>query len=312
MSARLSEEASAASGSGPAAAPPLARFAPDTGDARAALDHVRAVVAESGTSFRYGMLILPKPRRDAMYAVYAFCRTIDDVADEAGARADKRAALQAWRAAIDRLYDGRASDLVTRALLGPVARYDLPREEFLAVIDGMESDIDGPATAMPLDDLRLYCRRVAGAVGLLSIRIFGAREPEALDLAVALGEAMQFTNILRDLDEDAARGRLYLPAEDLAAAGVAGRRAETVLADPNLPAACASLARRARADFAEVDRLARLCRRSGIRPALVMMGAYEMTLDRLERRGWDRRDGGRLGKADKLRAAVVRGLLRRL
>jgi len=317
MSADVSAAAAApggvpASAHDPAQAPPLARFAPDSGDTAAALEHVRSVVRASGTSFRYGMMILPKARRDAMYAVYAFCRTIDDVADEAGAPADKRAALAAWRDAVARLYRGEASDLVTRALLDPVRRYALPQEEFLAVIDGMETDIDGPTAAPTTDALRLYCRRVAGAVGLLSIRIFGAREPEALDLAVALGEAMQLTNILRDLDEDAARGRIYLPAEALAAAGIAARTPAAVLADPNLPAACAEVARRARADFAEVDRLARRCRRAGIRPALVMMGAYEMTLDRLEARGWDRRDGGRLGKADKLRAAIGRGLLRRL
>ncbi|MDH3597052.1 MAG: squalene/phytoene synthase family protein, partial [Rhodospirillales bacterium] len=176
--------------------------------ATAATHHVHEVVRRSGTSFLWGMRVLPKARREAMFAIYAFCREVDDVADGPDAPAAKLASLEEWRAEIARLYDGRPTRPTTRALAGPVAAYGLPREEFLAVIDGMEMDARAAVVAPSLEDFALYCRRVAGAVGMLSIHAFGAEEPHAREIAVALGEALQITNILRDLAEDAAEGQV--------------------------------------------------------------------------------------------------------
>src|SRR5690606_38011850 len=161
--------------------------------------HVRAVATASGSSFLWGMRLLPRPRREAMYAIYAFCREVDDIADEGGSPAEKQRALAAWREEIERLYHSRPTRAITRALLRPVADYGLPKGECLAIIDGMEMDTQQDIRAPALVDLRLYCRRVAGAVGVLSVRVFGAGEPEARDLALAQGDALQLTNILRDL-----------------------------------------------------------------------------------------------------------------
>lgn len=256
-------------------------------DAEAAAARAEAIVRRSGSSFFWGMRILPRDRRRAIYAVYAFCRVIDDIADGPGDPGGRQAALDGWRREIDRLYDGAPPrDSVAQALLPAIRRYDLPKAEFLALLDGMEMDLRRRDGAPSMAELRLYCRRVAGAVGLLSIRCFGADEPEAERLALALGEALQLTNILRDLGEDAAAGRLYLPAELLARNAIVARDAERVLDDPRLPAACRELAALARQRFAEAVALLAVCDRRRMRPVTLMMATYEALLDRLERAGW--------------------------
>jgi len=248
---------------------------------------VEAIVRAAGSSFFWGMRMLPRVRRRAMYAIYAFCRTVDDIADEPGDLGERQARLDAWRAELEGIYAGRpASQPIARALEPAIGRFDLPHCEFEAVIDGMESDLHGRNLAPTMEAYWLYCRRVAGAVGLLSIRCFGARGPEAEELAIRLGEALQTTNILRDLGEDAAAGRLYLPAELLDRQGIAERRPEAVLDDPRLPSVCRDLAALARDRYAAVRALSARCERSGVRPALLMMRRYEALLDRLEAEDW--------------------------
>ena len=274
-------------------------------DAENATAYVRAVVARSGTSFLWGMRVLPPRRREAMYAIYAFCREVDDVADEPDAEDNKLSKLCAWRQEIARLYEGRPTRPVTRALLGPVAAFDLPAEEFLAVIDGMEMDVKSAMVAPSFEDYTLYCRRVAGAVGRLSIRAFGDTGAAAQDLAVVLGEALQTTNILRDLAEDAERGRLYLPGALLAKHGMAGLEPRAVLDHPGLPGACAELAELAEARFARSRALLDRCQRRRLRPARLMLESYERLLRRLQARGWDRpREPVRLAPLEKLWVAL--------
>ncbi|PWC52639.1 presqualene diphosphate synthase HpnD [Azospirillum sp. TSO22-1] len=274
--------------------------------------YIADVVKRSGSSFYLGMRILPAERRQAMYSIYAFCREVDDIADGDDSDAVKRAELHAWRIEVARLYAGHPTRPTSRALIGAVRRFGLPRDEFLTIIDGMEMDLGDGLYAPDTATLEVYCRRVAGAVGMLSLRAFGADEPEARDFARALGEALQLTNILRDIGEDAARGRLYLPGDLLRRHGIdpaAGIPA--VLAHPALDAACRALAARARARFAEADRALLQCRRARLRPALLMMGIYEGILDALETRGWHGADATlMLGKPRKLWAALGRGLLR--
>jgi len=255
-------------------------------EAEAALEHVRAVANRSGSSFLWGMRLLPRPRREAMYAIYAFCREVDDIADEGGSFDQRRRDLAAWREEIERLYAGRPSRPTTRALLRPVADYALPKEEFLAVIDGMEMDAREDIRAPSLADFRLYCRRVAGAVGVLSVHAFGAEEPEARDLALAEGDALQFTNILRDIAEDAEGGRLYLPRELLQRHGIESRDPLTVLRDPRLPGVCRDLAVMAEERFIEAERLMARCARGPMRPARIMLANYHSLLHRLRRDDW--------------------------
>jgi len=263
--------------------------------------HVRAVVTQSGSSFLWGMRILPAPRREAMYAIYAFCRVVDDIADGPDQVENKLARLDQWRAEIDRLYDGRPSEIISYALRRPIEDYALPRVEFLAIIDGMEMDARDTIHAPSPEEYTLYCRRVAGAVGKLSIRAFGDTSPPAEELAVVLGEALQTTNILRDLAEDATRGRLYLPSDVLDTHGIGARTADAVLAHPALPSVCADLAARARDRFRQAQALLARCDRRRMRPAALMLASYERILTRLEKRGWTRIDEPvRLARVEKL------------
>ena len=211
---------------------------------------IAAKVQASGTSFYAAMRLLPQARRDAMFAIYAFCREVDDIADEPAEIGDKRRRLDDWRTEIARLYDGVPQHSIARALLPSINQFNLRREDFLAVIDGMEMDAVEDIVAPAMDKLDLYCDRVASAVGRLSVRAFGATEPQADDVAYHLGRALQLTNILRDLGEDAERGRLYLPHELLDASGIIEREPMKVMAHPRLPEACRTLARRARQHFA--------------------------------------------------------------
>jgi phytoene synthase len=284
--------------------------APSPAAAASAVHHVHEVVRRSGTSFLWGMRVLPRARREAMFAIYAFCREVDDIADGSEAPETKLACLEEWRAEIARLYEGRPTRPTTRALAGPVAAYGLPREEFLEVIDGMEMDAREAMVAPALEDFELYCRRVAGAVGMLSVHAFGAREPQAREIAVTLGEALQITNILRDLAEDAARGRLYLPRELLEAHGIATRDPQAVLDHPGLAPASAELAARARARFQRTRALMASCDPRPLKPCVLMMQVYEHVLARLEARGWHRpRQPVRVSKAEKLWIAFRYGLL---
>ncbi|HTZ34907.1 MAG TPA: squalene/phytoene synthase family protein, partial [Stellaceae bacterium] len=197
---------------------------------------IRRRVEAAGTSFYWAMRLLPRERREAMYAVYAFCREIDDIADDWPA-AERAAGLATWRDEIEALYGGgRPRHLVARALQQPVARFALRKGDFHDLIAGMEMDAAADIRAPDLATLDLYCARVASAVGHLSVSIFGDPGAAAHEVADALGRALQLTNILRDLDEDAARGRLYLPRELLDRHGIRDLEPRAVLRHPALPA----------------------------------------------------------------------------
>ncbi|HKF71074.1 MAG TPA: presqualene diphosphate synthase HpnD [Stellaceae bacterium] len=251
-------------------------------EARAA---VRARVEAAGTSFYWAMRVLPEARRDAMFAIYAFCREVDDIADDSASPEAKRRDLDAWRREIDALFSGRPTTTTGRALLEPTRAFDLRRVDFLAVIDGMEMDA-GEIRAPSLAELDLYCDRVASAVGRLSVRAFGVPTEAADRVAHALGRALQLTNILRDLAEDGARGRLYLPRELLTAEGITAADPTTVLKHAMLARVCGSLAAMAEGRFVEARLAMRECPRRPMRPAAAMAAVYHAILRRLLRRGW--------------------------
>ncbi|MEM1343724.1 MAG: squalene/phytoene synthase family protein [Pseudomonadota bacterium] len=264
-----------------------------------------AITGAANTSFASGMAILSRPRREAMWALYAFARLIDDIADEDWPLADKHRLLDAWVAEIGALYQGRAVSAVGLALAGPIERYDLPQAEFLALIEGMRMDADGPLVAPPMVVLRAYTRRVAGAVGLLSMRIFGAWRGEVSErFALALADAFQFTNILRDVEEDAGLGRLYLPAELLERAGVPPDPG-AALSNAGLAVVRAELGRLARAEFVQAGALIGAHERLRLAPALLMAGVYATYLARMEAAGFSLGAPIRLSKTEKL----WRGLL---
>jgi squalene synthase HpnD len=239
----------------------------------------------SGSSFYAAMRILPREQREAMFQIYSFCRQVDDIADSDGPRPERLKALQQWRDDIDALYQGhpppRLRDYVTS-----VRKFDLKREDFLAIVDGMEMDVPQDIRAPDLATLDLYCDRVASAVGRLSVRVFGLPEADGIQLAHHLGRALQLTNILRDVDEDAGLGRLYLPRESLLLAGITSDDPKKVIAERTLPKVCLPLAERARMHFQKADEIMNRNKRRAVRAPRIMSKYYRAILDLLVARGF--------------------------
>jgi phytoene synthase len=247
--------------------------------------HDTAARRASGSSFYTAMRIMPKAQREGMYEIYAFCRKVDDIADSPGPRDERLDQLKLWRADINALYSGSAVSRA-RSLAGPIKAFSLRREDFLAVIDGMEMDIHADIRAPDWNTLDAYCDRVASAVGRLSVRVFGMEEKAGIALAYHLGRALQLTNILRDIDEDAEIGRLYLPREALREAGITSNTPNEVMADPRIGQACELVAARAREHFAEADRIMDKCPRKSVRAPRIMRVAYGAIFKALIARGW--------------------------
>ena len=255
----------------------------------------------SGSSFYTAMKLMPKVERLAMFAIYGFCRQVDDIADDGlGTRADRAVALDRWRADLDALYAGRPAGQA--AFLGEaVRRYGLDKQDFLTVIDGMAMDVAEDIVAPNLATFDLYCDRVASAVGRLSVKVFGMDQAPGVELAYHLGRALQITNILRDIDEDAVIGRLYLPREVLEGAGVTVITPVQVIDHPAIDRACQRLAAMAREHYAAADAvLAKKPKGRLVTPRL--MGAvYGAILDKTAAAGWSPpRTRASVGKASLL------------
>jgi phytoene synthase len=262
------------------------------------------------SSFYLAMRILPREQREAMYAVYAFCRAVDDIADDGGPRAARLAMLDQWRADIARLYNGGGPTELTQELARPLARFGMRQQDFLDVIDGMEMDVRREMRGPSWETFEHYCDRVASAVGRLSVKIFGVEDDKGILLSHYLGRALQMTNVLRDLDEDAELGRLYLPAEALAGAGIEEKDIGTVLVHPRLGEACMAVADRAGRHFAEASEVMARCRRESVRSPRIMATVYRALLEKLIRRGWRApRERVRPSKLQFLSAFVRHGIV---
>lgn len=295
--------------------PLTVRVRPGAGDAAAALGAgveawlvglgrsdaqvTASVVRRSGSSFRRGMAILPAERRRGMYAVYAFCRVVDDLADARIPAAERLAALGDWRRRITAL-SGDDGSPVVRELAWAADRFALPVAELHAVLDGMETD--GADRVRIADDAAfdLYCRRVAGAVGVLSVRVFGAEGADGF--ALALGRTLQIVNVLRDVDADAAMDRVYVPLSRLGPDGPAA----DLLARPAFADACARLAQEAAEGFHAAEAELRTLDRARLRPAILMMAAYRRLFEKMAACGWTDRRAARLTLRDKLAIAMQR------
>ena len=237
--------------------------------------------ASSGSSFHYSFGLLPRDRRRAIETVYSFCRQVDELADEGLPAREAQAELLLMRDELERCYRGAPTLAVTRALQPTIERFRIPREPFEAILEGVEMDLHKRRYAT-FAELRGYCVRVASAVGLLCLPIFGCRHPKSRDYAVDLGIALQLTNILRDLKPDADRGRIYLPADEMESFGYGeralfeGTTGAAFLALMRYPAARAARHyESAAAALPEIDRRALL-------PAEVMGAIYRRLLRRLE------------------------------
>ncbi len=241
--------------------------------------------ANSGSSFYYSFLFLPPEQRRAITALYAFCREVDDVVDECQDPGVARIKLSWWREEIERVFAGEPQHPVGQALAPAVREFNLAKEYFQEIIDGMAMDLE-PVRYASFKDLALYCYRVASAVGLLSAEIFGYQDRHTLKYAHDLGMAFQLTNILRDVGEDARRGRIYLPEDEMAAHGVTAEDLRKGEPSDGLRQLLAFQARRARQyyaqAFAKLPEQDRFAQRSG----LIMAAVYLTLLDRIESEGY--------------------------
>jgi phytoene synthase len=255
------------------------------------------------------MRLMPRSGREAMFAIYAFCRAVDDIADDGeGTREDRRVALEEWREDLRALYIGGRGGRA--AFLAEVVETYHPRlEDFLAVIDGMQMDVDEDIVAPSLELLDLYCDRVASAVGRLSIKVFGMEEGPGFALADHLGKALQLTNILRDMDEDAGIGRLYLPREYLDA-GLGPVDPKAVLADQAIDKTGRRVAALARDHYEAARRIVAERPPGDLRPPKLMGAVYLEILRRMEAQGWaPPRHRVKLPKPQLLLLALRHGLM---
>jgi len=239
----------------------------------------------SGSSFYTAMRILPRAQREAMFEIYSFCRLVDDIADSTAPHTERRLGLAEWRRHIEHLFAGKPPDELS-GLAKAVRDFALRKEDFLAVIDGMEMDAAEDIRAPDWGTLDLYCDRVASAVGRLSVRVFGMGEQDGIALAHHLGRALQLTNILRDVDEDAGIGRLYLPQEELHKAGIVTTDPGAALSSAGIGAVCDAVAARAANHFEQADAIMARNPRRAVKAPRIMEEVYRHMLQGMVARGW--------------------------
>jgi len=246
------------------------------------------ITRQSGSSFYYAFRILPRRKRRAIFALYSFCRVVDDCVDEEGGEGE--AGLRRWLEEVYRCYAGRPTTPLGRDLAEALFQFPIPRSCFEDIVSGCRMDLQVTRYATQAD-LRLYCERVASAVGLAAIEIFEYRHPDTRRYAVELGVALQLTNILRDLGSDARRGRLYLPAEDRQRFGVdegalLSAAARDAAPAPEVLPLLRYEAERARAQYAAAAALLSPEDRAAMAPAEIMAAVYRCLLERIEARGF--------------------------
>ena len=249
------------------------------------LDYCRQKAAESRSSFLAAFRFLPQRRQDAMTVLYAFCRELDDVVDDCTDMQVAQTTLNWWRADLAKVFDGGAPEHpVCRALQGVVAEFALPHDELAEIIEGMQMDLT-QARYANFAELQLYCHRVAGVVGRLITRILGFSRPETLDYADKMGLALQLTNIIRDVGEDARNGRIYLPMEDLQRFDVPAQTIMQAAPTPQFAELMAFQIARARATYREALALLPAADKNAQKMGLILAAIYYALLNEIERDG---------------------------
>ena len=240
--------------------------------------------SHSGSSFYYSFLSLPDLKRDAITALYAFCREVDDIVDTLGEAHIKQVKLDWWRQEVARLYDGTPQHPITRALQPHIQHFGLAKENFLEILDGMEMDLR--SVRYPgFKELNLYCHRVAGVVGILSAQIFGYQDRQTLKYAHHLGIAFQLTNIIRDVYEDMRHGRVYLPADEMTSYGVAESELQQRLHTPAFDRLMQYQIKRAQDYYRQAMQLLPEVDRPTQRAGIIMAAIYQELLKEIDRDG---------------------------
>jgi 15-cis-phytoene synthase len=247
-------------------------------------DYCKQKAAASGSSFYYSFLFLPPERQRAIMALYAFCREVDDVVDETADMQIAQTKLDWWRKETAEIHGGKPTHPVTQALAEVVKSFDLPRDKLLEIIDGMQMDLQ-QTRYLDFKALELYCYRVASVVGLLAVEIFGYTDPQTLKYAHDLGIAFQLTNIIRDVGEDARRGRIYLPINELQQFNVTAKQITDATYNDNFRALMEFQIERAERYYGQALALLPAADRKSQRAGLIMAAIYRTTLDEIKADG---------------------------
>lgn len=252
------------------------------------MNNIDYIVKKSGSSFFWSMRLLPKAKREAMYTIYAFCRHIDDIVDGPMPMQEKQDLLRAWREEIENIYNKVPTTDIGRRIYKNCMRFHLPKSEFLKLIDSISMDVPQPLQAPKIADFLKYCRGVAGVPGNLSLRIFGCQDEQLIEeLATSLGNALQITNILRDIKEDAQSDRLYIPQEYLEKAEISSKNPNEVITDKNLSVAREELAKMAAEDYAKASQIIPFLDKKAARPVRAIAAIYKKYFDLMQNRGWE-------------------------
>lgn len=243
----------------------------------------------SGRTVFWGMQFLPKAKREALYTLLAFVRHLEDVVESPVALAEKQEILSMWREEMDNIFERRvpATD-IGRRIYKNCMRFKLPKAEFLNLVDSISANIDNPLKAPTFKQLSGYCRGVGGMTGSLSLRVFGCTDEQTIrELSTSLGLAVQITNILLNVKEDAQNGRLYIPQELLEKAGISATDPKSVVVDKNLAAARRELARIAAENYRKVYEILEKQEKTTARPIRLITDLYRKYFDIMEKRGWE-------------------------
>lgn len=253
------------------------------------MNSIKRMVKKSGTSFFWSMRLLPLGKRNAMYTIYAFFRHIDDIVDGDKDVNEKLDLIEAWRQELDNIYDKKTPVTeIGRKIYKNCMRFKLPKSEFIKLIDSITMDLPNPVQAPSMEEFNRYCRGVAGVPGNLSLRIFGCEDEKLIEnLATTLGTALQITNILRDVKEDAMADRLYIPKEFLEKAGITSTDPQSVIVDKNLAIAREELAQIAAKNYDEAYRLIKQLDKKTARSVMIIASIYKRYFDIMQNRGWE-------------------------
>ena len=253
------------------------------------MKNIAKIVKRSGTSFFWGMRLLPLAKRNAMFTIYAFFRHIDDIVDGDDSVQEKMDLISAWRQELDNIYDKKVPTTeIGRKIYKNCMRFHLPKSEFVKMLDCISMDLPMPLQAPSLKQFDEYCRGVAGVPGNLALRIFGCNDEDLIEkLSSTLGKALQITNILRDIKDDALSGRIYIPAEILDKAGIVSRDAEVVLVDKKLTIAREEFSQIAEEEYKKAFALIHNLPKNTARPVRIIANIYKHYFDIMKNRGWE-------------------------
>ena len=251
------------------------------------LNNTQNIIKYPKSSFYWGMKILEKERRESMFVIYAFCKKADSIADSRELKNKKIKKINELKKEINEIFKNNLNNNFSKILKCSIEKYKLNKQYFLDIIKGVEMDIDGIMICPNKKTFNLYCYRVAGAVGLLSLKIFGDYNQRTKRFGLYLAKALQITNILRDIKQDKIMGRMYIPKEILNSVGIKTNKIILILKNKKFPIACTKLAALADLNFQYADKQLKFCSQKKLKSAILIMNTYKLLLKKLKKKGWE-------------------------